>query len=85
MITESDVARLLRESGLPLAEWDSSTELVLDSLTSVWLLHHLEEQYGIVVGPEDEDEVAASDSIGSLHLVLRRVQAGALEGARHVP
>ncbi|MBV1939428.1 acyl carrier protein [Streptomyces sp. BV286] len=31
------------------------TELVLDSLGLVWLLHVVEERYGLVVEPSDED------------------------------
>ncbi|WP_157536717.1 hypothetical protein [Kitasatospora mediocidica] len=68
--------RLLVDGGLPLGEWDSDTELVLDSLTFVWLVHLLEERHGIVVHPEAEEEIAASDSVGSLHRNLVRLLPG---------
>lgn len=73
MIAETDVAKLLQDGGLPIETWDSDTELSLDSLTFVWLVHLLEERHGIVVGPEDEEELASSDSIGSLHRSLLRL------------
>ncbi|MFF7390239.1 acyl carrier protein [Streptomyces scabiei] len=34
---------------------DEDAELVLDSLGLVWLLHVVEERYGLVVEPADED------------------------------
>lgn len=34
---------------------DEDAELVLDSLGLVWLLHVVEERYGLVVEPDDED------------------------------
>jgi acyl carrier protein len=81
VITDTDVAQLLRDSGQLLEDWDAETELALDSLTFVWLVHLLEERHGIVVGPEDEDELAASDSIGSLHRNLVRLLPDGAGGA----
>ncbi|MFF9039276.1 acyl carrier protein [Streptomyces sp. NPDC014892] len=34
---------------------DEDAELVLDSLGLVWLLHVVEERYGLIVEPRDED------------------------------
>lgn len=82
MITDDEVAGLLRESGQLLEEWDSDTELSLDSLTFVWLVHLLEERHGIVVGPDDEEELAASDTIGALRGNLDRLIRDR-EDARH--
>ncbi|MFI9270991.1 acyl carrier protein [Kitasatospora sp. NPDC052896] len=77
MIAEAEVVRLLEDGGLPLGDWHSDTELVLDSLTFTWLVHLLEERHGIVVAEEDEEELAASESVGALHRnLLRLLPAG---------
>ncbi|MBD0743121.1 hypothetical protein [Streptomyces sp. CBMA152] len=87
MITDTEVARLLHDSGHLLDEWDSDTEIALDSLTFVWLVHLLEERHGIVVTSEIEEELATSDSIGALHRQLLRMQSrggpGLPEEVRH--
>ncbi|MFJ9871286.1 hypothetical protein [Streptomyces sp. NPDC101165] len=75
MITDTEVARLLHDSGHLLDTWDSDTQIFLDSLTFVWLVHLLEERHGIVITSETEEELAASDTIGALHRQLLRVTA----------
>ncbi|MFF3955005.1 hypothetical protein ACFYY1_17525 [Streptomyces sp. NPDC001890] len=85
MITEAELVRLLEDSGLPLGEWDSGTELVLDSLAFTWLIHLLEERHGILVAEEDEETLGASDSVGALHrnvLRLRSAKTGREEAGR---
>lgn len=75
MITETEVVRLLEDSGLSLGEWDSDTELVLDSLSFTWLVHLLEERHGITVAEADEERLGASGSVGALHRNLLRLPA----------
>jgi hypothetical protein len=77
VITETEIVRLLEDSGLSLGEWDSGTELVLDSLAFTWLIHLLDERHGVVVPEEEEERLGASDSVGALHRnVLRLLPAG---------
>ncbi|MFF5858369.1 hypothetical protein ACFY8B_22515 [Streptomyces sp. NPDC012751] len=75
MITETEVVRLLEDSGLSLGEWDSDTELALDSLSFTWLIHLLDERHGIVVAEADEERIGASQSVGALHRNLLRLPA----------
>ncbi|MFF8993530.1 hypothetical protein ACF09H_27065 [Streptomyces sp. NPDC014983] len=75
MITETEVVRLLEDSGLSLGDWDSDTELVLDSLSFTWLVHLLEERHGITVAEADEQRLGASESVGALHRNLLRLPA----------
>ncbi|MDW6065768.1 acyl carrier protein [Streptomyces sp. FXJ1.4098] len=68
------------------AELDEDAELVLDSLGLVWLLHVVEERYGLVVEPSDEDVVGLT-SLRRLTAYLRaaqtdRRQERAAEGGR---
>jgi acyl carrier protein len=80
-ITTDSVRELLSDRkvfpGLPddLAE---DAELVLDSLGLVWLLHVVEERYGLIVEPTDED-IAGLTSLRRLTGYLRTAQKG---GAR---
>lgn len=57
---------------------DEDAELVLDSLGLVWLLHVVEERYGLVVEPDDED-IAGLTSLRRLTEFL--ATAGTPEGA----
>ncbi|MER6531841.1 hypothetical protein [Streptomyces sp. NPDC001508] len=61
MITDESIGRLLQDCGLLTADtWDDDTPFVLDSLTLVWLVHLLEEQHGITVDFEDEQNALGS-------------------------
>ncbi|MDX3227643.1 acyl carrier protein [Streptomyces sp. ME19-01-6] len=75
-ITTDTVRELLSDRrvfpGVP-AELDEDTELVLDSLGLVWLLHVVEERYGLVVEPTDEDIVGLT-SLRRLTEYLRAAQ-----------
>lgn len=57
-IRTGDVRGLLRDSKLfpelP-ADVDDDTELALDSLGLLWLLHQVQERYGLAVDPADAD------------------------------
>ncbi|WP_327312910.1 acyl carrier protein [Streptomyces sp. NBC_01235] len=66
--------------GLPddLGEDD---ELVLDSLGLVWLLHVVEERYGLVVEPSDED-IAGLTSLRRLTQYLGAAEPAPAEGGR---
>ncbi|WP_238431295.1 hypothetical protein [Streptomyces cavernae] len=80
-ITTDTVRELLSDRkifpGVP-ADLGEDTELVLDSLGLVWLLHVVEERYGLVVEPGDED-IAQLTSLRrlteSLHAAARTDQA----------
>ncbi|MGR4852735.1 acyl carrier protein [Streptomyces sp. LARHCF252] len=82
-ITTDTVRQLLSDRkvfpGLPddLAE---DAELVLDSLGLVWLLHVVEERYGLVVEPTDED-IAGLTSLRRLTGYLRAAQTDRAEGS----
>ncbi|WP_338898924.1 acyl carrier protein [Streptomyces sp. TG1A-60] len=54
-------------------------ELVLDSLGLVWLLHVVEERYGLVVEPGDED-IARLTSLRRLTEFLSAAGADPVEG-----
>ncbi|MDT0569274.1 acyl carrier protein [Streptomyces sp. DSM 3412] len=63
---------------------DEDAELVLDSLGLVWLLHVVEERYGVVVEPGDED-IAGLTSLRRLTEFLGAAGApGAVEGGERV-
>lgn len=74
----TDVVRALLSDrrifpGLP-ADLGEDAELVLDSLGLVWLLHEVEERYGLVVEPTDED-IDGLTSLRRLTAYLRAAQA----------
>ncbi|MEU6227241.1 acyl carrier protein [Streptomyces sp. NPDC047042] len=81
-ITTNSVRELLSDRkvfpGLP-DDLDEDAELVLDSLGLVWLLHVVEERYGLIVEPSDDD-IAGMTSLRRLTAYLRTAQK---EGARH--
>ena len=81
-ITTDSVRELLSDRkvfpGLP-DDLDEDAELVLDSLGLVWLLHVVEERYGLIVEPSDDD-IAGMTSLRRLTGYLRTAQK---EGARH--
>ncbi|WP_328768904.1 acyl carrier protein [Streptomyces sp. NBC_00286] len=84
-ITTDTVRELLSDRkifpGLP-DDLGEDAELVLDSLGLVWLLHVVEERYGLVVEPTDED-IAGLTSLRRLTEFLRAAQTGrAEEGGR---
>jgi acyl carrier protein len=54
------------------------TELVLDSLSLVWLLHQAEARYGVIAEPSDAD-AAALTSVGAITAYLNRAAAVAPE------
>jgi acyl carrier protein len=58
------------------ADLHDDTELALDSLGLVWLLHQLEAQYGLVVEPSDADADAFT-SIRAITDYLNRAAAPA--------
>jgi acyl carrier protein len=60
--------------GLP-ADLADDAELTLDSLGLVWLLHEVEQRYGLVVEPTDE-EAAGLVSVRSIADFLRTAGAG---------
>jgi acyl carrier protein len=75
-ITTDTVRELLSDRkifpGLP-DDLGEDAELVLDSLGLVWLLHVVEERYGLVVEPTDED-IAGLTSLRRLTGFLRAAQ-----------
>lgn len=81
-ITAESVRELLSDRrifpGLP-ADLGEDAELVLDSLGLVWLLHEVEERYGLVVEPTDAD-IAGLTSLRRLTEYLRTAQAEGPEG-----
>ncbi|MFI6370811.1 acyl carrier protein [Streptomyces sp. NPDC050546] len=82
-ITTDTVRQLLSDRkifpGLP-DDLGEDAELVLDSLGLVWLLHVVEERYGLVVEPTDED-IAGLTSLRRLTGYLRAAQTGPVEGS----
>ncbi|MFE9647985.1 acyl carrier protein [Streptomyces sp. NPDC006365] len=84
-ITTDTVRELLSDRkifpGLP-DDLDEDAELVLDSLGLVWLLHVVEERYGLVVEPTDED-IAGLTSLRRLAGFLRAAQTDRAEGGGH--
>jgi acyl carrier protein len=81
-ITTDTVRELLSDRkifpGLP-DDLGEDAELVLDSLGLVWLLHVVEERYGLVVEPSDED-IAGLTSLRRLTELLRTAQTDRAEG-----
>jgi acyl carrier protein len=81
-ITTDTVRELLSDRkifpGLP-DDLGEDAELVLDSLGLVWLLHVVEERYGLVVEPSDED-IAGLTSLRWLTAFLRAAQTDRAEG-----
>ncbi|MGP4009244.1 acyl carrier protein [Streptomyces sp. 4N124] len=81
-ITTDTVRELLSDRkifpGLP-DDLGEDAELVLDSLGLVWLLHVVEERYGLVVEPTDED-IAGLTSLRRLTAFLRAAQTDRAEG-----
>ncbi|MFG2023880.1 acyl carrier protein [Streptomyces sp. NPDC048825] len=81
-ITTDTVRELLSDRkifpGLP-DDLGEDAELVLDSLGLVWLLHVVEERYGLIVEPTDED-IAGLTSLRRLTGFLRAAQADRAEG-----
>jgi acyl carrier protein len=81
-ITTDTVRELLSDRkifpGLP-DDLGEDAELVLDSLGLVWLLHVVEERYGLVVEPTDED-IAGLTSLRRLTEFLRAAQMDRAEG-----
>ncbi|BBC37427.1 hypothetical protein SGFS_087210 [Streptomyces graminofaciens] len=77
VITTDTVRDLLSDRkifpGVP-EDLGEDAELVLDSLGLVWLLHVVEERYGLVVEPGDED-IDRLTSLRSLTEFLRAAQA----------
>ncbi|MFC8665419.1 acyl carrier protein [Streptomyces sp. NPDC057199] len=76
-LTTDTVRELLADRkifpGVP-AELGEDTELILDSLGLVWLLHVVEERFGLVVEPTYED-IADFTSLRRLTDYLRAAQA----------
>ncbi len=62
---------MLRDCGV-LTEESQDDEIVLDSMTLVWLVHLLQEEHGITIQPDDEEELASCTSVGELHRRLTR-------------
>lgn len=81
-ITTDTVRELLSDRkifpGLP-DDLGEDAELVLDSLGLVWLLHVVEERYGLVVEPTDED-IAGLTSLRRLTGFLSAAQTDRAEG-----
>ncbi|MFF3328643.1 acyl carrier protein [Streptomyces sp. NPDC002888] len=81
-LTTDTVRELLSDRkifpGLP-DDLDEDAELVLDSLGLVWLLHLVEERYGLVVKPSDED-ISGLVSLRRLTDYLRAAEQGPAEG-----
>jgi hypothetical protein len=78
-ITTSAVRALLRDPKLQPhvpAGLTDDTELTLDSLSLVWLLHLVEQRHGLITTPSEE-ALAACTSVRGIAEWLRRVPAGA--------
>jgi acyl carrier protein len=79
-MTPDTVRELLAEArifpGLP-GDLTDDTELVLDSLGLVWLLHEVEQRYGLAVQPTDE-EVEGFTSARRIADYLSTAAAGAV-------
>ncbi|MDX3836583.1 acyl carrier protein [Streptomyces europaeiscabiei] len=86
VITVGAVRELLADRkvfpGVP-DDLGDDAELVLDSLGLVWLLHVVEERYGLVVEPGDED-IEGLTSLRRLTEFLNAAGAGAVEGGDRV-
>jgi len=75
VISPHDVIRMLGECGFLAEDADPDEEFVLDSMTLVWLVHLLQEEHGITVGPDDEEDLASCTSAAELHRLLTRTTA----------
>lgn len=77
-ISPATVRELLDDSrifpGLP-ADLGDDAELALDSLGLVWLLHEVEQRYGLAVEPTDE-EAAGLTSVRRIVDYLRAAGGG---------
>ncbi|UUU21172.1 acyl carrier protein [Streptomyces sp. DSM 40750] len=86
VITVDTVRELLSDRkifpGVP-DDLGDDAELVLDSLGLVWLLHVVEERYGLVVEPGDED-IAGLTSLRRLTEFLSAAGAAGADGGGHV-
>jgi acyl carrier protein len=87
VITSETVRELLSDRkifpGVP-DDLGDDAELVLDSLGLVWLLHVVEERYGLVLEPGDED-IAGLTSLRRLTEFLSAAGAsGAADGGGRV-
>ena len=84
-LTTDTVRELLADRkifpGVP-EDLDEDAELVLDSLGLVWLLHVVEERYGLVVEPGDDD-ILQLTSLRRLTEFLRAAPRDAAEGGGH--
>ncbi|GHH89133.1 acyl carrier protein [Streptomyces capitiformicae] len=82
VITTDTVRELLSDRkifpGVP-DDLGEDAELVLDSLGLVWLLHVVEERYGLVVEPGDDD-IAQLTSLRRLTEFLSAARPEAAEG-----
>ncbi|MEU0414359.1 hypothetical protein ABZ307_42225 [Streptomyces griseorubiginosus] len=75
MISVNDVVRMLGECGFLAEDAAPDEEFVLDSMTLVWLVHLLQEEHGITVRPDDEEDLASCASAAELHRLLTRTTA----------
>jgi acyl carrier protein len=69
VITREDIKRLLLERKLYASvpgDLDFDAELAFDSLSLIWFLHVLEQEYGIHLSPEDSD-FNEFTSVNSIH------------------
>ncbi|WP_149822814.1 acyl carrier protein [Streptomyces tailanensis] len=86
VITTDTVRELLSDRkifpGVP-DDLGEDAELVLDSLGLVWLLHVVEERYGLVVEPSDDD-IAQLTSLRRLTEFLSTARPEAPEGGEPV-
>ncbi|MDI6104596.1 phosphopantetheine-binding protein [Actinoplanes sp. NEAU-A12] len=77
-ISPDTVRELLADSRIfpgRLADLTDDAELALDSLGLLWLLHEVEQRYGLVVEPTDE-EVAGLTSVRRITDYLRAAGGG---------
>ncbi|MFF3986704.1 hypothetical protein [Streptomyces sp. NPDC001797] len=73
MISVRDVVGMLRDCGVLTEDSADDEEFVLDSMTLVWLVHLLQEEHGITIRPDEEEELASCASAGELHGRLTRI------------
>lgn len=72
MIAKAEIRRLLADKNIfahTIADLDDDAALTMDSLAVVWLVHRLEEEYGISLDPA---EVEPETSVNRLHAILSR-------------
>lgn len=78
MIDREDVRRILATHGLVASvaeDADYQAEIVIDSLSLVWLLHALEQEHDIKLAPEGED-FAEFTSIDRIWRYIERKTSG---------